>query len=215
MRLLADLDQYIPNRDADRNPRAKYTPPADVGPLLPAHIRYLKNRRLDPDELVRDWHVAGIGIAAQLQWRIFVPVIANERLSSWTTRALGPDVQPRYISASPDQEAVPIKSTIFGLDFVRNSAVVCEGPFDAMAIGRGAVAVFGLKWSHEQVLKLSRVPVRFICFDADPGAQQRAQKLAADLSLLPGCTHIIEIQSGKDPAECSDDEKTEIRKLLE
>src|SRR5580658_5351215 len=51
-----------------------YQPPADVGPLLPAHLAYLAQRGLDPAPTAALWGLMGIGMAARLPWSIFIPI---------------------------------------------------------------------------------------------------------------------------------------------
>lgn len=160
-----------------------------------------------------------------LRWRLFLPVVvpgaAGEHrvkrhrddplASTWTTRAVGPDVEPRYVSAPPDRESVPLKHTLYGLHLVKSAAVVVEGPTDAWRVGPGAVATYGLSVTPAQCVLLSRIPVRVICFDNDPEAQRRARRLADALSPFPGETHVA-VLSGKDPADSPADEIEELRR---
>ena len=87
--------------DAPANPRGRYQPPVGVGPLLPAHRRYLQARGFDPDELAGVWGVRGVGKDGPHRWRVVFPVCDRTGPVSWTARAVGPDVRPRYLSAPP------------------------------------------------------------------------------------------------------------------
>lgn len=188
--------------------------PAGLGPLEHAHKRYLTDRGLDPDTLVRLWEVGGLGLAAgKLAWRVFIPIRQDGQTVSWTTRSIAPDARLRYLSAAPHQEAVPRSSCLFGGDYVRHAVIVTEGSFDTMRIGPGAVATMGLAYSREQVAELVKVPYRYICFDNEPGAQRRARQLAAVLRPYPGKTAVIQIDA-PDPGSASDREITQLRKLL-
>jgi DNA primase len=80
-----------------------------------------------------------------------------------------------------------------------------------MAIGPGAVATFGVNYTQEQAAKIARYPVRVICFDSESQAQKQAKKLLDTLTPLPGETHNIVLESGKDPAECDPSEIAELR----
>lgn len=186
--------------------------PREIGPLAPAHIRYLKDRELNPKELTEVWGVKGIGLATRLKWRIYIPITYEGRVVSWTTRAIGNRVAQRYISASAAEEEINHKELLFGGDYVSHSVVVCEGPFDAMKIGPGAVAVFGTAFSSAQVRRLARIPRRFICFDSSKEAQKDARELANQLSCFPGITENILI-SAKDPGSASDKEIRQIRRI--
>lgn len=188
--------------------------PSSLGPLLKVHKKYLSERGFNPDQLEKLWGVRGIGIAARLSWRIWIPICFGGEVLSWTTRSVADDPKLRYINAKPSEERVEAKSLLFGHDYVRNSIIVCEGPFDAMRIGPGAVATMGLGVTKKQVKKISMFPRRFLCFDNQEIAQQRARKLCAELSVFPGETFNLQIDA-KDPASASKKEINQIRKLLQ
>lgn len=188
--------------------------PPGVGPLQAAHRRYLEGRGFDPDRLARLYGVAGIGLeGGRLAWRLFLPVIWHGETVSWTTRAVADTQGARYHGARPEQEVLPAKTVLYGGDYVRHAAVVCEGPFDAMRIGPGAVATLGVQWTEEQKCWLGRVPVRVICFDGEPAAQRRAEELAGRLAAYPGRTAVVRLESGPDPASAEQGEIDELRRL--
>jgi DNA primase len=101
----------------------------------------------------------------------------------------------RYVSAKPAEEAMPIKSTLYGWDYVRHAAIVVEGPTDAWRIGPGAVATLGTSYSKAQVLLLTNLPVRVVCFDRDNEAQRRAKRLCCELAVFPGRTVNVCLES--------------------
>ena len=138
-----------------------------------AHKRYLRERGFNPKEIHQLWLIGGIGLAAKLAWRLFIPFIFDGKPVSWTTRAIGVSKRQKYISASPEQETVPHSELLYGEDYCRHSVVVCEGPLDAWAIGPGAVAVCGLVVTDAQVDRIAAYPVRAVCFDAEPAARLR------------------------------------------
>jgi DNA primase len=116
------------------------------------------------------------------------------------------------LSASPNEESFPHKKVLYGADKAKNTIVVVEGPADAWAIGPGAVAVFGLEVSTVQYREISSYPTRVICFDNQPVAARRADKLASRLCKEPGDTYIVRLESGKDPADSDPQELLQIRK---
>lgn len=184
--------------------------PPGRGPLLRAHADYLRGRGLDPEEVARLWQVEGIGIAARLSWRLYIPIARRGTRVSWTTRAIGADVKQRYISASSSEEAVSHRDVCYGLDYVRDVAVVVEGPGDAWRLGPGAVALFGIDYSAAQVRALAQVPRRIICFDNERPAQAQARKLAGELSCLPGSTGIVTLDA-EDPGSASERDVRRLR----
>lgn len=209
-----EIAKQVPGRpqkpsEGPRRPARVRTPPG-VGPLQEAHRRYLEGRGFDPDQIVRLWEVQGIGISAQLPWRLWIPVFLSGTLVSWTTRAIG-DTGVRYISARPDQEAVPLRRLVYGADYVRQAVIVCEGPTDVWRIGPGAVCTFGVGWSLEQRDWLAKVPVRVIAFDSEVRTYRRADQLARSLSSTGGCTCIVSLETGDDVASASPEEVAELR----
>lgn len=209
--MLGDLS---PGYVVDKNAlRGKYVEPRGVGRMRSAHIEYLRGRGLNPTSVQRIWGVRGIGNAVELGWRLFVPINYGDEPVSWTTRALG-DTTPRYVSAKPEQEKISQREILYGGDFVSHAAIVVEGPADCWAIGPGAVGLLGIGFSVSQVLKLSRIPQRLICFDAEPAAQRRARQLAEQLAPFPGETFNA-VLSAKDPGSAGRRELSELRKFLE
>lgn len=185
--------------------------PFGVEPLRRPHRLYLKERGFDPDVVSLLWGVQCIGPAGRLAWRLWIPIYSEGKVVSWTTRALN-DLGRRYLSAAPNEEAVDHKTLLYGEDLAGHAVVVVEGPFDAWRIGPGAVATLGLQVTPAQAERIGRHPLRAICFDREPAALRRADKLATLLSRTPGETYFIELETGDDPANADDDEVEEIRR---
>lgn len=191
----------------------KYTLPNGVCDLLPAHMRYLENRGFCPIEISKLWGIRGIGLHHRLTWRLWIPITYQGQTVSWTARSIGKS-NPRYISARPDEESALHRSLLYGEDYCRHAVVVHEGPTDVWRTGPGSVATFGTGFSRSQVLRLSKYPVRVVCFDSDTGAQRRARKLADDLSSFPGETYNVVLDS-KDAGVASPAETKILREFLE
>jgi hypothetical protein len=191
----------------------RYTEPDGVGDLLRPHKNYLRGRGFDCGELERLWHIRGIGIATRLSWRIFIPILHHGKPVSWTTRKIAGDGERKYLSASPSEEAIEHKHLLYGEDYCRHAIVVVEGPIDVWGIGPGAVATFGLSITNEQVSRIASYPVRAICLDNEPEAQDVARTLAGHLSCLPGETYNIVLDS-KDPGEAKQKEIQRIRREI-
>jgi hypothetical protein len=119
--------------------------PKNLVPLMNQHKRYLRQRGFDLNELESIWRInQGIGISSYLCWRVFIPIYHKGKVVSWTTRSISDEVDKRYINASPSEEAMKIKSILYGEEFCNHSVIVCEGPTDAWNVGCGAVCTFGL-----------------------------------------------------------------------
>lgn len=192
--------------------RGKYKPPPGVGPLLAPHLKYLIGRGLNPEELEALWGIKGIGPYPKLAWRIFIPIHHHSSAVSWTTRSIQKSPKLRYLTAKPEEESIPNKELLFGEDLARHSIVITEGPFDVFAIGPGAVATLGVSYTRAQLIKMSRYPLRTVCFDSQPDAQRRARLLCDALSVFPGVTNNILLETGKDPGEADPEEIKQLRR---
>lgn len=189
--------------------------PDNVSVTLPIpHKRYLESRGLNPKDLANTWDIRGIGIAPRLQWRLFIPVYFGGEMFSWTTRALHDNTKLRYISASTQESRAPIKHLLYGEDYVLDKIMVVEGPLDVWKIGKGAVATFGLEYTKQQLYRIAKYPVRYICFDLGKREAMQAKKLADELAMFPGETKWIEL-SAKDPGSASEKELKKLRRLLQ
>ncbi len=191
--------------------RGRFREPKGVGPLWAPHRRYLEKRGFDPDLIQELWDVQGIGIASRLAWRLWIPIHLEGHPVSWTSRSIGDADHSKYITAKPDEEDVTAKTLLYGEDYVRQVMVICEGPLDVWAIGPGAVATFGLSYTRDQFFRMVDHPVRVVCFDSEPSAQLVARRLVDELKLWPGETYNVELQTGKDPAECDGKELEDLR----
>lgn len=189
--------------------------PEGVGDLLPAHESYLVKRGFNLEEIKTLWKVRGIGVATRLPWSILLPVTYQGEVVSWCTRSISDELEKRYNAARPEEERLPLKSLLYGMDLVRHTIVVVEGPLDVWAIGPGAVATFGVNYTRSQMLKISRFPKRYICFDKEPEAQKRARRLCKSLSPFPGKTLRVALETGKDPPEASMEERRALRRLID
>lgn len=187
--------------------------PKGVGPLQQPHRRYLeKGRNLNPDEMAEIWGAQGIGIASRFQWSIFIPIYDRfGRMVSWTTRAIGKEIERRYRSASEDEEEVPHKSLLYGAHRARHTIIIVEGPLDVWTIGPGAVATCGVGYSSAQLAIMAEYPYRVVCFDAEDDAQRRADELCMELSCMPGTTENVILETGKDANAADPDEVAELR----
>lgn len=206
------LRDLVPADTEAPAPRGELKLPGGLTPKLhKIHKEYLRSRGFDPSLLVKQWRIQALANST-LGWRIFIPIFYRFRVVSWTTRALGSGL--RYLSASTEQEEMSHRTLLYGEDRAEHTIIVCEGPLDVWKIGYGAVATFGLAYTKTQLWRMSHYPRRYICFDAEPTAQQRAERLVSELEVFPGQTANIVLDSGKDPGDCSPKELAQLQKLL-
>jgi len=187
--------------------------PTGLTDLQKPHRDYLKKRKYDPDQLINDWGIQGIGLHSFLAWRIFIPIAYKQRTVSWTTRSIKHKAKVRYMSANSNQEAMNHKHILYGEDYCSHAVIVHEGSFDAWRTGHGSVAICGTGFTRHQVLKLSKYPIRVICFDNDLDAQKRAEELCSLLEPFQGETYNVQLSS-KDASEASRKEIKQLRRFL-
>ncbi len=132
------------------------------------------------------------------------------KIISFTTRAIDPNDPIRYLSATPQEESYSLKSTLGGEDYVRDSTIVTEGPLKMMAIGPGASCTYGINVTPAQLLRLSRIDKRILCFDVETKAQQMARKWCRQLAAFPGETLNVVLETAKE-VDLAD--KTELKYL--
>lgn len=209
------LGEYTKDRtkvkDDIQMERKRLVLPKRLTDLLPPHRKYLKSRGFDPDKLVKLWGIRGIGVCPQYGWRIWIPIHLHDKIVSWTTRSISDKIKLRYLTAKPEYELTPLKSLLYGEQYCQHAIIVNEGPVDVWTFGPGAVATCGVGYTKAQLLRMSKYPIRVVCFDNEPEAQKRARKLVRDLSVYDGETYNVQL-SGKDANKSPEREIYEIRK---
>jgi hypothetical protein len=202
--------------DAEARKAPEAILPACCGPISDPQRRYLERRGFeDVDGLAERWHIQGIGPSGgRLANRLLLAVRFGGHIVSWTARTIYRSVEPRYLSAPAACEALPIKSVVYGWEFVTTAAVVVEGPMDALKMGPGAVATFGTAWTPAQLMLLSGLQRVAIVFDSEPAAQRNAQGLARALSIMGVETEVVTEIRAKDPGEMSERDAGALRREL-
>jgi hypothetical protein len=192
----------------------RYTPPTNLMPIaeVPAVADYLRGRGFNLGYLEKYWGIQATGPFSDYPMRAFIPVYFNRRPVSWTARAACGQ-EPRYQTAQAHQKCFDEKHLLFGSNYVRDTAIVTEGCFDAIRVGRGAVATFGLAVTQFQLAEIAKIWKRVIVFDSSPQAQARAKVLAEQLAVFPGETIRIELDAA-DPGEASEAEVKKLRKFV-
>lgn len=211
-REMQELTGRFDSQPYTKRPRGNLVVPGGVGDMTSYHKNYLRSRGFDPAELEKLWKVRGIGLASRLCWRLFIPIHADGRVVSWTTRSCddGQD-QRRYWSAADHEEEVSHKEVLYGEDYCRNAVIVHEGSTDVWATGPGSAATFGVGVTASQRERIRKYPVRVVCFDNEPEAQITAKHLCNYLANYPGRTVNV-VLSAKDSAEATQAERDQLRR---
>jgi hypothetical protein len=203
---------YLP-KEADTASKGVYTPPTLLQPLeaVPAVAAYLKQRSFDLEYLETVWGVRATGPFSNYPFRVFMPIYLNRKAVSWTARAACGQ-EPRYRNAGPGEKSIDEKTLLFGAQFVKDTCIICEGPTDVFRVGKGCVATLGVSYTMAQVDRLASIWRRIICFDNSENAQRRANKLAAELSVFPGETIVVNLDA-EDPGSASEQEVRQLRRF--
>jgi len=209
-----------------KTPRKRaYTPPlgpiafpTGTGPLKPIHRQYLEERDFDPDELVRIWQIQGIGHSrTDWAWRILIPVLNAEKVVvNYQARDITDRAPNRYRSLEDELAPVPIKQTLYGIQYARADRVlIVEGPTKVWRLGKGAVCTYGTQVTAEQRTLLRRWPNRFILFDGNAPGRRAARDLAAELGADGGHVEVLRVSDlPDDPGDWRESDAGELMNLL-
>lgn len=191
--------------------------PRGCTPLKPAHKEYLLSRKFDPALLVKEWGLLATDSTGNYAHRILAPIIFKGQIISYQCRAIYTWQSIPYLPCRKEDEVLPYKTIVYGFDkAVVNTfkkAVVVEGITDVWRLGAGAVALFGKKYTKEQVWLLAE-SFRKIFIILDPDVEDNyTDKLAADLRLL-GCTAEVIAIFHTDPGDLSQSDARAIMRDL-
>lgn len=168
-------------------------PPGTLPCLLIPHENYLRGRGFDPTHLSEEWGIKGTNhLGGKWGWRIIIPIYNGvDTIVAYQGRTIG-KAEPKYLMTANDKCLEDPNTFLYGIHRAEgDSVVVVEGATGVWRIGPGTLGVLGIGWKKEQANRLRRFSQRFILFDPEPKAQQRARLLAEELSLFPGTTEIL------------------------
>lgn len=190
--------------------------PIGTGPLTEKAERYLISRNFDPKHLVSEWNLLSTGNLGEYSFRILAPIYFQGQLVSYQCRDITGKNPIPYKGCVIEESIIPIKHTLYGFDkaIFRKKCIVVEGLMDNWRLGPGAVATFGIQFTPQQRLMLTRnFDEIFILYDPEDQAQIQADKL---YNLLSGYNKQVEILEwpGNDPGDLSNEEAKYIMKEI-
>lgn len=145
--------------------------------------------------------------------RVTIPTWYCGQIVTYQGRDYTGKQKQKYMNPAPDQEIRNIKSIVWGYDFCNfDTVLVCEGVFDALAVGDGAVHLGGTAFTLPQIGLLKEFRKVYICFDKGAQAQAQASKLANSLSLHTDVS-IIKVEA-PDVGSATKEEIESLRRLL-
>lgn len=145
--------------------------------------------------------------------RIIFPNYLGGTAVSFQGRDWTGDAKTKYMTPKKEDEVVHHKDFLWGIDKVPyDKVVVCEGVFDALTIGQGAVHTHGVKFSFAQAQALLGFSHVYICYDMDKPGRDQAKSLS---KLLCHRTKVSIVRlSEHDVNTCSKSEIEDIKALI-
>jgi DNA primase len=178
------------------------------------YAEYLEGRGFNPHDIADKYNLWFGGITGHWKFRIIIPMMMDGKVVSFTGRAIGNKINPRYLNLNIQKSIVPVKKALYNIDNAGDSVIVVEGPTDVWRIGDGAVAIMGTKYCERQVKELMKFRNVFVMLDNEPQTVPIAEQLAADLSTCCNYVEIINIPEMTDPGELSNEDVRSLRSQL-
>lgn len=197
-------------------PRSLQAPPG-LEVLSDRHLRYLRTQRgLErPRAVAREWDLMGTGhLSGKWSWRVVGP-IRNDKggIVAYVGRSIM-KLKAKYQMTDRSKCLEDPNGLLYGIHKAKgDSVIIVEGPGDVWKLGPGAVATLGKNWRRLQANRLRQFKRRFVMYDPDPEAQQKAQELAEWLSMYPGETEVVD-GLPSDPGSLSEKMVRKIRREL-
>ena len=156
---------------------------------------YLKNRGITMDDVEK--YNLGYCEYGNYNNMIIIPSYdENGRLNFFTGRSFEKDPYRKYRNPETSRNIIPFELFInWGLPLV-----LCEGPFDAIAIKRNAIPLLGNNIQSKLMKKIVTSTIKKIYIALDTDAMKKALKFAEDFINQGKEVYLVELQ-GKDPSE--------------
>jgi DNA primase len=159
-------------------------------------VTYLKKRGVSSIDIVK--YNIGYCKTGRYRNKVIIPSYnSNGRLNYFIARSF--EKEPKLKIDSPECK----KSELIGFEYYINwntPVILCEGIFDAMAIKRNAIPLFGKTISKALMIKLLQSDVETVYLALDDDAIRESIDHAQKLLDLGKEVYIIKLE-GKDPSE--------------
>jgi DNA primase len=200
---LSNIDrQYNFNIQYTEKPKEELTLPEGFTPLIigTGLTRnkawfYLKSRGITAQDVVK----YNIGYIENGPLSNFIIIPSYDRdgfLNYWVGRSFNPDAYHKH-------KLPPVSKDIIGFDLLINfdlPLIICEGAFDAIAIKRNAIPLFGKKINKSLYMEILKGQVKQIYLALDQDAINDSLKYAKELMSYGKEIFLLEL-NGKDPSE--------------
>jgi len=174
----------------------EYLPILNNSNLLARHaLSYLKKRNLTEEDILK-YNIGYCEYGPYKNMIIIPSYDPSGKLNYFTSRSFKKDSFIKYKNPDVSRDIVPFENMVNW----ELPIILCEGPFDAMAIKRNAIPLLGknIQPSLMKKLVLSKVNKIYIALDQD--AIKQALNFCETLLNQGKEVYLVELQ-GKDPSE--------------
>jgi hypothetical protein len=174
----------------------EYKPLISNNDLIARHAKaYLKSRNIGEDDIIK--YNIGYCESGRYSKMIIIPSYdANGNLNYFTGRSFEKEPYIKYRNPEASRDIIPFELFInFDLPLV-----LCEGPFDAIAIKRNAIPLLGKNIQDSLMKKIVQSTVKKIYIALDTDAMKQAHKFAEYFINQGKEVYLVELK-GKDPSE--------------
>lgn len=158
-------------------------------------LAYLKSRNITEEDILK----YNIGYCESGDYRnmIIIPSYdADGRLNYFTGRSFEKDVKIKYKNPTVSRDIIPFELFInWDIPFI-----LCEGPFDAIAIKRNVIPLLGKNIQSKLMKKIVMSSVDKIYIALDRDAQKQALSFCEQLMNEGKEVYLVDMQD-KDPSE--------------
>ena len=158
-------------------------------------LSYLKNRGITQDDIEK--YNIGYCTSGRYSKRIIIPSYDSlGNLNYFTARSFEDNAYAKYRNPETSRDIIPFEMFInFDLPLV-----LCEGPFDAIAIKRNAIPLLGKNIQSTLMKKIVTSTVQKIYIALDQDARKQALHFAEKFINEGKEVYLVELE-GKDPSE--------------
>jgi hypothetical protein len=197
------IDEYISPEDLrrvssdpasllieDRRTQGEFSGlPKDFKTLVSNDLSYVGQKalvyalsRMDKKDII-NYGVGYCGLG-EYKRRVVIPCYEGDKVVYFSARTFMGG-KPVYKNPDKSETGMGKEEVVFNIDgaAVEGCAVICEGVFDAIRVGRAGVAVFGTELHDEQFYKLHHAKVKkyYVLLDRDLPGIEAALKMARKL----------------------------------
>jgi transcription elongation factor Elf1 len=168
----------------------------DNSDIVARHARaYLKSRNINIDDIIK--YNIGYCDSGRYANMIIIPSYdENGNLNYFTGRSFEKDPYVKYRNPETSRDIVPFELFI-NWD---SPLVLCEGPFDAIAIKRNAIPLLGKNIQQNLMKKIVKSKVEKLYIALDTDARKQALKFAEYFINQGKEVYLVELE-GKDPSD--------------